>query len=393
MTLLDVTDLSVSRLSGQRPVRAVQPVSFTIEPGETLGLLGEVGSGADLVARAVAGVATGGDVAGSVLFEGRDLLTLSERELRKLREVDIGLLLTEAPGSRRPGGRAAPALPPQPKLLVVDTGDADLDEGLGELIRRLQADAQTAVLIVTRDLVALADLTDLVIEMYAGKPVEFADGRELTYRPHHPYTTAVVTGLPLRGSAPAPGAQPTGCPFHPRCPYVMDRCVAEEPPPRALGPGGHHRSACWLPLELVGVDADVALRREQAASAGRAGTTASAPQIEAGPAAQPVAADPSAGPGPAAVVRTRRAGSPAPPARPRSRSATPTSSSASKARTKTAAKSSAPTKPSKAAATGAKAVSNTPAKTPAKTTAKRAAKRPTTKSAAPRRTAAAPPPD
>jgi oligopeptide/dipeptide ABC transporter ATP-binding protein len=327
MTLLDVTDLTVSLSSSRRPVQLVRPVSFRLEPGETVGLLGEPGSGSSDIAKAIAGMSTG-DVGGTVVFDGRDLLAMSERELLKVREVDIALVTPAAVGDKPIArGRRTRALPPQPKLLVVEVDRSGVDDEIRRLILRLQSEAKTAVVLVTEDRGALADLTDLVIEMYVGKAVEFADGRTLNYRAHHPYTLALLSALPVPGSSPSLDAIPSGCPFHPRCPYVMDRCIVEEPPPRAVAASGHHRSACWLPLDLLGVGPEVSRRREEAAQAGRSGSSAPAPA----PAPAPAVEDPGptksvplpdAVPAPAdAAPRARLAGRPAPPARPQSRPA------------------------------------------------------------------------
>jgi oligopeptide/dipeptide ABC transporter ATP-binding protein len=112
--------------------------------------------------------------------------------------------------------------------------------------------------------------------MYAGRLMEYADKRTLYHEPHHPYTEGLTGSLPQRGIRgemlrPIPGQPPSllrvpaGCPFHPRCGYVMPRCRTAEPPVRQVAGGADHLSACWLPPDLTGTgDSSVARRREAA---------------------------------------------------------------------------------------------------------------------------------
>jgi oligopeptide/dipeptide ABC transporter ATP-binding protein len=124
----------------------------------------------------------------------------------------------------------------------------------------------------------VADMADQVLVMYAGRAVEVAGRRTLYYRFHHPYTKGLLGSVPLAAGhkagdrlIPVPGQPPsllrlpTGCPFHPRCAYRHDHCVAERPPLEPVAGGVGHESACWLPGEAVGQDtAAEALRRRAA---------------------------------------------------------------------------------------------------------------------------------
>jgi oligopeptide/dipeptide ABC transporter ATP-binding protein len=141
----------------------------------------------------------------------------------------------------------------------------------------------TAVILITHDLGLIADVADEVLVMYGGKVMERADRRTLFYASHHPYTEGLLQSMPAYGGGrerlhPIPGqppsllAPPPGCPFAPRCVYVMDKC-SEMPALDPVGGDPGHRSACWLPHNQV--DREAVRRRvahvELAKSAGPAG--------------------------------------------------------------------------------------------------------------------------
>ena len=149
-------------------------------------------------------------------------------------------------------------------------------------MQSLQKELGTTIIMVTHDLGVVADIADKVIVMYAGRAVEEADRRTLFYRAHHPYTRGLMGSLPgkggtrerlnpIAGQPPSLIRIPSGCPFHPRCPFVMDRCLREEPPLLDVGTEEGHQSACWLPPDLVGFDRQVDARRWTAAEADRTG--------------------------------------------------------------------------------------------------------------------------
>jgi oligopeptide/dipeptide ABC transporter ATP-binding protein len=131
----------------------------------------------------------------------------------------------------------------------------------------------------------VADIADEVIVMYAGKAVERADRRTLYYKGHHPYTRGLLGSLPgtggaherlhpIAGQPPSLIQLPSGCPFHPRCPFVMNRCLTDEPPLLDVGAEKGHRSACWLPVDLTGFDRQVDERRWAFAEGNRTGRAA-----------------------------------------------------------------------------------------------------------------------
>jgi oligopeptide/dipeptide ABC transporter ATP-binding protein len=180
----------------------------------------------------------------------------------------------------------AMALANNPKLLIADEPTTALDVTVQaqiiDLMQSLQKELHTTIIMVTHDLGVVADIADKVIVMYAGRAVEEADRRTLFYRAHHPYTRGLMGSLPgkggtrerlnpIAGQPPSLIRIPSGCPFHPRCPFVMDRCLTQEPPLIDVGTEEGHESACWLPPDLVGFDRQVDARRWTAAEADRTG--------------------------------------------------------------------------------------------------------------------------
>jgi peptide/nickel transport system ATP-binding protein len=314
--LLEVRDLTVSFDTSDGRVQAVRGVSFDVEPGRTLAIVGESGSGKSVSAQTILGLTRGAHISGTAQFEGRDLLALSEAELRDVRGARISMIFQDPLSSLHPlykvgwqiaemvrlhqpvskklaharaiellglvgiprpdrrvddyphqfsGGmrqRAmiAMALALSPRLLIADEPTTALDvtvqAQIMDLMRRVQQEFGTAIILITHDLGLVAEIADDVLVMYAGRAMEHADRRTLFYHPHHPYTRGLLASLPDRDGArdrlvPIPGLPPsmirlpTGCPFHPRCAEVLERCPHDEPPLRDLAPG--HESACWLP--------------------------------------------------------------------------------------------------------------------------------------------------
>ena len=163
---------------------------------------------------------------------------------------------------------SAMALALDPKLLIADEPTTALDVTVQaqiiELMKALQAELGMAIILITHDLSVVAGIADEVLVMYAGRAMEHGDRHSLYRRPHHPYTEGLIQALPSRSGArdrliPIPGLPPSlinlppGCPFHPRCRYVMDRCTKEAPPLRKVEAESRHVSACWLPLDRVGL--------------------------------------------------------------------------------------------------------------------------------------------
>ena len=342
MALLEVRDLHVSFPTEDGVVKAVQGVSFSIDPGQTLGIVGESGSGKSVSTQTILGLTRGAKISGEALLEGRDLLTMKPDELRAVRGAKISMIFQDPLSSLHPqykvgwqivemirahddmskqqararavellklvgipqpdrrvddyphqfsGGmrqRAmiAMALALNPAVLIADEPTTALDVTVQaqilDLIEKVQAEFGTAVIMITHDLGVVADLADDVLVMYAGRPVETSDRRTIYYRPHHPYTKGLLESIPssaaieegarlkpIKGSPPSLINMPAGCPFHPRCPYVMDICLTDVPPLYPVGGEPTHRSACHLPANEVGLGDAVEAARVATAEAHR----------------------------------------------------------------------------------------------------------------------------
>ncbi|MCP3098580.1 ATP-binding cassette domain-containing protein [Myxococcus sp. K15C18031901] len=312
-------------------VRAVDGVSFDVARGETLGLVGESGCGKSTLGRALLRLVPSTE--GHVRFDGQDLTRMSQRALRPLRrrmqlvfqdpyaslnprmtvrdilgepfdihglargpgerEREVAALLDamglprEAMG-RQPhefsGGQRqrlciARAIALRPDLVVADEPISALDVSIQAQIVNLLVDLQRerglTYVFIAHDLNIVEHVSTRVAVMYLGRIVELAPSAALYRRPHHPYTQALLSAVPVPdpghsrprllvpGEPPSPLAPPPGCAFHPRCPQAMERCRHESPPLYPLG--GGHAAACFLaeaesrqaapaPLSAGGVD-------------------------------------------------------------------------------------------------------------------------------------------
>jgi peptide/nickel transport system ATP-binding protein len=168
----------------------------------------------------------------------------------------------EFSGGMRQRAMIAMALSLNPDVLIADEPTTALDVTVQaqilDLIARLKDEFDASVVIITHDLGVVAEHADHVQVMYAGKVAEFGTRNDIYYRAHHPYTWGLLQSItrldqpkierlePIRGLPPSLIFVPPGCPFHPRCPYVMDVCKREVPP--LLSEDGRHASACHLPL-------------------------------------------------------------------------------------------------------------------------------------------------
>jgi oligopeptide/dipeptide ABC transporter ATP-binding protein len=156
----------------------------------------------------------------------------------------------------------AMALVCHPQLLIADEPTTALDVTIQaqilELLDRLQRELGMAVMLITHDLGIVAGQADRVAVMYAGQVVECAPTPDLFRQPGHPYTEGLLASVPrldrprerlhaIPGQVPAATAWPSGCRFHPRCPYAWDRCREQEPPLLDVAPG--HTARCWLVSE------------------------------------------------------------------------------------------------------------------------------------------------
>jgi peptide/nickel transport system ATP-binding protein len=320
VALLEVEDLRVSFATPDGQLDAVRGLNFAVDSGKTLGIVGESGSGKSVSTQAIMGLVRGARISGTALFEGNDLLTMDGEALRKIRGAEIGMIFQDPLSSLHPyyrvgwqivemirahdpsvskdaararavellrlvgipqadrrvddfphqfsGGmrqRAmiAMAMALNPKLLIADEPTTALDVTVQaqvlEVMKRLQEEFGTAIIMITHDLGVIAEVADDVVVMYAGAVMEQADRDSTFYAAHHPYTEGLLLSLPGYGTrerlVPIPGQPPSlinlpvGCPFRPRCPYAFDRCT-ETPPLLDVGGGkAQHDSACWLPAD------------------------------------------------------------------------------------------------------------------------------------------------
>jgi peptide/nickel transport system ATP-binding protein len=297
--LLEVQDLSVTFRTEEGLVRAVDRVSLSVAPGEVVGIVGESGSGKTVSMLAVMRLIRDPNavIEGQVFHRGRDLLRLSSNEIRSVRGAEIAMVFQDPMTSLTPvytvgwqiaeqlrahepmskkaartrtvellaevgisspsrrvddfphqfsGGMRqrvmiAMALSCNPSLLIADEPTTALDVTIQaqilELMKRLQRDHGSSIILITHDMGAVADLAERVIVMYAGRIVEEAPRAAVFRDPQHPYTWGLLGSIPrvdrprVGRLAAIPGAPPSpldlreGCPFEPRCPHRFDRCA------------------------------------------------------------------------------------------------------------------------------------------------------------------------
>jgi peptide/nickel transport system ATP-binding protein len=260
MALLEIHDLHVSFPTTDGLVQAVRGVSYSIEPGKTLGIVGESGSGKSVSTQTIMGLTRGAKVSGQAVFKGQDLLAMSQKDLRKVRGREIAMIFQDPLSSLHPyyrvgwqiiemirahdtkiskaaaqkravdllrlvgipqperrvddfphqfsGGmrqRAmiAMAMALNPALLIADEPTTALDVTVQAqvltVIQRLQQEFGTAVILITHDLGVIAEVADDVVVMYAGAVMEAASRDDIFYENHHPYTEGLLRSLPGYG--------------------------------------------------------------------------------------------------------------------------------------------------------------------------------------------------
>jgi oligopeptide/dipeptide ABC transporter ATP-binding protein len=187
-------------------------------------------------------------------------------------------------GGMRQRAMIAMALSLSPRLIIADEPttalDATVQAQILDLLLRLQQESDTALIMITHDLGVVADIADDVMVMYAGRAAEKAGKHDIFYQPHHPYTKGLLESIPnssaagerlrpITGQPPSLIQLPSGCAFHPRCAYVMDKCLTDQPRLAPVSDDGRHLSACWLPATAAGLAGEAEELRRRAVERGR----------------------------------------------------------------------------------------------------------------------------
>ncbi|MFF2450743.1 ABC transporter ATP-binding protein [Neobacillus sp. NPDC058068] len=316
--ILEIKNLQTHFTSDSGVVKAVDGVTITVNKGETVGVVGESGCGKSVTSLSVMRLlkdTPGKIVGGTIEFEGKNLEAISEKEMRMIRGNEIAMIFQEPMTSLNPvykigrqieeavqlhlkydkkqarehainmlklvgipraeeivdefpyqlsGGMRqrvmiAMAMACKPKLLIADEPTTALDVTIQaqilDLMRKLNKEGDTAIMLITHDLGVVAEMCDRVVVMYAGKVVEEADVFTIFENPKHPYTEGLLYSVPklgqkvdrldsIPGNVPTPSNMPEGCKFAPRCPKVMDICRQQDPDLLLIDK--EHTCRCWL---------------------------------------------------------------------------------------------------------------------------------------------------
>jgi peptide/nickel transport system ATP-binding protein len=325
-SFLEVKNLCVNFPTEDGLVKAVDNLSFSVEKGKTLGIVGESGSGKSVTSLAILGLHKGSNaqVSGEIFVGGVEVNSGSESDIRKLRGNQMAMIFQDSltaltpfytigdqiieayqvhnkvskadskkhaiemldrvgipepqkrvddyphqfSGGMRQRAMIAMALSCNPSLLIADEPTTALDVTVQaqilELLRQLQKDFGTAIILITHDLGVVAETADDVLLMYAGKAVEFGSVRDVLQKPQHPYGWGLLTSIPrltgdpdkklaaIPGTPPSLISVPTGCAFHPRCSYVSTvgaACSATVPDLLPVTTGSHHLVRCHLDVK------------------------------------------------------------------------------------------------------------------------------------------------
>ena len=320
MPLLDVNDLKTYFRTDDGIVKAVDGVTFSVEKGKTLGIVGESGCGKSVTCLSIMGLNNRRTTiqSGEALWKGQNLIGMSPRKLRGIRGNEIAMIFQDPMTSLNPvhtigkqlmeatllhqdvtkaaarsralellkavgipradqriddyphqfsGGMRqrvmiAMALVNNPDLLIADEPTTALDvttqAQILDLMKRLQQEFGSAIIMITHDLGVVAEVADEVVVMYAARVQEQGEVHALFHRPNHPYTWGLLGSLPrlnqdierlvqIPGQPPSLLNPPPGCRFHPRCSYVLPVCKGTEPDLIAVpADEGDHRVRCHL---------------------------------------------------------------------------------------------------------------------------------------------------
>lgn len=323
--LLDIRDLRTYFYSQDTVAKTVNGVNYRVGKRRTLGIVGESGSGKSVTSLSIMRLVqkpTGRIVSGQIVFKGRDIAAIPEREMRKIRGNQISMIFQEPMTSLNPvftvgdqigevfrihrgmgkresiqeairmlelvkipaarervydyphqmsGGMRqrvmiAMALACNPDLLIADEPTTALDVTVQaqilDLMARLKDEYGSSILMITHDLGVIAEICDEVAVMYAGQIVEYATADSLFEQPMHPYTIGLLESrphlsdsyekkrlTPILGTVPSPTNHPSGCRFHPRCPYATEECHVEAPAAREVRPG--HEVRCHYAEKIM----------------------------------------------------------------------------------------------------------------------------------------------
>lgn len=317
--LLQVENLNVSFNTYGGEVKAVRGVSFSVKKGEAVAIVGESGCGKSVTAKSIMKLLTLPPAEykeGKILFHGQDLLSLPENEMKKIRGNKISMIFQDPMSSLNPTSRIgdqlieglikhkrmsrsialqhavqllervgiphaksrlkhyphefsggmrqrviiAMALACDPELIIADEPTTALDVTIQAqiltLMKKLQKETNTSIILITHDLGVVAEVCDKVIVMYAGEVVESGSVEEIFSNPTHPYTKGLMKSVPrldmdrrsrlysIVGSPPDLLDPPKGCSFYPRCEYAMKVCKDFHPELELVS--GTQQSSCWL---------------------------------------------------------------------------------------------------------------------------------------------------
>lgn len=317
-SLLQIENLQTHFFTDRGQIPAVDGIDIAINKGEIVGIVGESGCGKSVTSLSVMRLVPnppGKIVGGSIKFKGEDLVSVSEKRMRELRGNEIAMIFQEPMTSLNPvytvgdqigesvrlhkkmskkearnrsvemlrkvgiprpeaivdeyphqlsGGMRqrvmiAMAMACNPELLIADEPTTALDVTIQaqilDLMRTLNEESHTAIMMITHDLGVVAEMCHRVVVMYAGNIMEEGDVRTILKDPKHPYTIGLLNSIPkmegpkerlysIPGNVPIPGSLKTGCRFAPRCDHATDKCRAEMPSLKTVAEG--HRSRCWL---------------------------------------------------------------------------------------------------------------------------------------------------
>jgi len=322
--LLEVKDLHTQFFTSRGVVRAVDGVTFHVDAGETLGVVGESGCGKTMTALSILRLIPdpGRITSGQILFRGRDVVTMTDDEVREFRGNDVAMIFQDPMTSLNPVTRVgtqieeamtahgrftdaiarprviellkrvrvpaaesrikdyphqfsggmrqramiAMGLSNEPAMLIADEPTTALDVTVQaqiiQLMKQLNRELGTAMMLITHNMALVASLCQRIVVMYAGRIVEEGPVEQIFKSPQHPYTWSLLRSVPrvdearkdrlvsIKGLPPDLSHPPPGCKFHPRCPFVIDKCKVD-PEPELQDVAQNQIARCWVLMRNV----------------------------------------------------------------------------------------------------------------------------------------------